>query len=629
MRRTIPLIVLALALLALAACSTVGLPTPEQATLPAPEAQVPEAPAPEAPAAVALPAQFVGVYIASLPAADTPGREISVELAADGYVAVISDYLSQAPIVETGTWAGNPNGTVTVTLTAQDGQRYFEPQTFLVGLEGDELLVADDSGQVVRFARAAGELAAAEAPAVAVSEAVTTTTVITDSRGQVVTTVEITQVVTATAPIEAAAAITEEVGLANTYLALLPAASGGSTRLLALSLFADGTAQWSTEFSGEDTPIVESGTWVDNGDETIAVTLTGNAERAYETPVAVTFQREGDLLKTVGSEDLFGADGLTLRLAAGVVSQVGPSLVSIDLEAGFPLDPTFVSVQGGGEIDASLLNSECVGYVNRQPVVTVNWSGDAPFVEAFFVSDSDPTLAILTPDGRLLCNDDANEDLLDPVIEISEPVTGAYQIWVGSYAKGQLIPGVLVLTTDPEVNLGTFNLGALIRRPLVPEVPAAPKLAATREAAVTAINDLKADAVTAAPDGQPVSVSLTLSGTIPLFEMGLPDPVCNGLVSGTPDFVFDWTGAGEPFTLFFEGDSDTTLLLLSGDGELLACGDDAEAGVNLNPQVTVSDAKPGLYGVWVGRLDPAKPALGRLTVVAGADAAPKTLGPVQ
>ncbi|MEI2693422.1 MAG: copper resistance protein NlpE N-terminal domain-containing protein [Anaerolineae bacterium] len=465
MRRTIPLIVLVLALLALAACSAVGLPAPEEAAIPAPEAQVPEAPAPEAPAAAALPAQFVGVYIASLPAADTPGREISVELAADGYVAVISDYLSQAPIVETGTWAGNPNGTVTVTLTAQDGQEYFEPQTFLVGLEGDALLVTGESGQVVRFARAAGELAAAEAPAADISEAVTTTTVITDSRGQVITMVEVTQTVTVTAPIEAAPVITEEVGLANTYLALLPAASGGSTRLLALSLFADGTAQWTTEFSGEDTPIVELGTWVDNDDETIAVTLTGNAERAYETPVVVTFQREGDLLKTVDAEDLFGADGLTLQLAAGVVSQVGPSLVSIDLEAGFPLDPTFVSVQGGGEIDISLLSSECVGFVNRQPVVTVNWSGDAPFVEAFFVSDSDPTLAILTPDGQLLCNDDANEDLLDPVIEISEPVTGTYQIWVGSYAKGQLIPGVLVLTTDPDVNIGTFNLGALIRRP--------------------------------------------------------------------------------------------------------------------------------------------------------------------
>ncbi|MEI2693421.1 MAG: hypothetical protein V9H69_28360 [Anaerolineae bacterium] len=152
---------------------------------------------------------------------------------------------------------------------------------------------------------------------------------------------------------------------------------------------------------------------------------------------------------------------------------------------------------------------------------------------------------------------------------------------------------------------------------------------ATREAAVAAINDLKADAVTVAPDGQPVSVSLTVSGTIPLFELGLPDPVCNGLVSGTPDLVFDWTGAEDAFTLFFEGDSDATLLVLSGDGELLTCGDDAAADLNLNPRVTVSKAKPGLYGVWVGRLDPAKPVLGTLTVVAGADAMPKSLGPVQ
>jgi hypothetical protein len=262
-------------------------------------------------------------------------------------------------------------------------------------------------------------------------------------------------------------------------------------------------------------------------------------------------------------------------------------------------------------------------------VVTVNWTGAAPFVETFFVSDSDPTLMVLTPDGRLLCNDDANEDLLDPVIEISEPVTGTYRIWVGSYAKGQLIPGVLVLTTNPEVNIGTFNLGGLIRRPLVAETQAEPKMASTREAATASIQALASDAVTLAPDSEPLSASLTVSGTIPLFELDLPDPACNGLVSGVPDFVFNWTGDGEAFSVFFEGDGDSTLLVLSEDTELLACGDDAEFDVNINPLVTVADAKPGLYGVWVGRLDPTKPVLGTLTVTTAADAAPKVLGPLQ
>ncbi len=399
--------------------------------------------------------------------------------------------------------------------------------------------------------------------------------------------------------------------------------------LIALTLFDDGAAQLATEFANEDAPLVELGSWVDNGDDTFTLTLTGRPDGDYDAPVVVTFQRDGELVQSIDQQKLYGAEGLRLRLAAAVARAAAASLVSIDLDAGFPLDPTFVSVQGGGEIDASLLGDGCAGFVNRQPVLTVNWTGEAPFVKTFFVSDSDPTLLVLTPDGRLLCNDDANEDLLDPVVEVSEPVTGTYKIWVGSYAKGQLIPGVLVLTTRPEVNLGTFNLGALIQRPLVAEVQPALKRVSTADKATASIRALGADAATLAPGDQPLSASLTVSGTIPLFELGLPDPACNGLVSGVPDFVFNWAGDGAPFSVFFEGESDATLLVLSEDGQLLACGDDAERDVNVNPVVAIAEAKPGLYGVWVGRLNPEQPVVGVLTVSTVADAAPKSLGPVQ
>jgi hypothetical protein len=292
------------------------------------------------------------------------------------------------------------------------------------------------------------------------------------------------------------------------------------------------------------------------------VTFTGRPDQDFDEPIVVTFQREQDFLQSIDREDLYGSEGLRMRLAADVARAVSASLVTIDLEAGFPLDPTFVSVQAGGEVDASLLSSQCAGFINQQPVVTVNWSGSAPFVETFFISDSDPTLVVLTPDGQLLCNDDANPDVLDPVIEISEPVTGTYRIWVGSYAKNQLIPGVLVLTTRPEVNIGTFNLGGLIQRPLVPEVQPKPKTAGTRDAGTAAIRELQAEAV-AVTGADPINASLTISGTIPLFELDLPNPLCNGLVSGVPDFVFDWTGEGQQFAVFFEGDSDATLLVLT------------------------------------------------------------------
>lgn len=632
MRRTIPLIVLALALLALAACSP-SLPLPEAPVPPAAEPQAVEAPA--APAEALLPEQFVGIYAASLPAADSPGREVTVELAADGSAVVTSDYQNnQPPIVETGAWSGDASGAASVALTAQDGQPYFEPNVFTLALDGEELVVSDEAGRVARFARTA--VAAAEpvaavvptaaAPAVVMGDKITTTETLTTSGGMTATMITVTQSVTVTAPGTAGAAA---VSLGNTYLALLPAASGGGTRLVALTLFDDGAAQLATEFANEETPLVELGSWVDNGDDTFTVTLTGRPDGAYDAPIAVTFQRDGDAVQSIDQQELYGSEGLHLRLAAEVARAADASLVSIDLDAGFPLDPTFVSVQGGGEVDVSLLSSECVGFVNRQPVVTLNWTGEAPFVETFFVSDSDPTLLVLTPDGRLLCNDDANDDLLDPVVEISDPVTGTYKIWVGSYAKNQLIPGVLVLTTKPEVNIGTFNLGALIQRPLVAEVQPAAKRVATADKAMAAIRAMGADSTTLAPGDKPVSVSLTVSGTIPLFELGLPDPACNGLVSGVPDFVFNWAGDGAPFSVFFEGDSDATLLVLSEDAQLLACGDDAETDVNINPVVAVAEAKSGLYGVWIGRINPEQPVAGVLTVSTVADATPKPLGPVQ
>ena len=145
--------------------------------------------------------------------------------------------------------------------------------------------------------------------------------------------------------------------------------------------------------------------------------------------------------------------------------------ITLNLEAGYPLDPFLVSVNGGGDVAASTLSEECTGYVNADPTVALNWTGEADFVEAFFYSDHDPVLVIQTPDGEFLCNDDANAQLLDPVVQIDDLTSGRYSIWVGAADEGHLLPGILVLTTRPELNVGTFALGELVRRESIPEEP--------------------------------------------------------------------------------------------------------------------------------------------------------------
>ncbi len=572
------------------AAATAAGPTaaPVEAAPTEPTAVPVEAPAPEV--------DYAGTYTAGLPAADSPGREITLTLAEDGSATMATDYLNdQPPVVETGSWQANPDGTATVTLTGQAGEEYAEPVVIVFQLEGETLSAVEYDASLygsegLTFTRVEPEAAAA--PAEAAGEP---------------------------APIE--------ISPANTYLTVRPAASG-SSQLLVLQLREDNSALFGTESMGDDPTVVESGTWQDNGDGTVTVVLSGTQDQQYEEPVELTFQRDGDLLQLVGSEERFGTAGLSLRLAADVARDIKASLVTLDLEAGFPLDPTFVSVQAGGPVDSSLLRQDCKGFINQYPVVTVNWTGTAPFVKAFFLSDSDTTMLVVTPDGQTLCNDDANENLLDPVIEIENPMSGEYHIWVGSYAKNQLVPGVLVLTANPELNIGTFDLGSLIRRPPLPEVKPAPApishtatLTETIKAQIAAAPALKAGS-------GPLTVDITATGDIPLFQLGLENEACNGLIAAVPDHILRWPAEGEALRIYFEGDADSTLLVV-GPGGAVACSDDVEQGANINPLIALDNAPAGPYLIWVGRFNPDAPVTGQLTVTSDAAAVPAVLGPAQ
>lgn len=83
---------------------------------------------------------FAGVYSARLPAASSPGREIILTLNTGNTAEMSTDYLNgQPPIVATGQWANNNNGTVTVTLTEQAGQAIND---FLIFSLSDGKLIA-------------------------------------------------------------------------------------------------------------------------------------------------------------------------------------------------------------------------------------------------------------------------------------------------------------------------------------------------------------------------------------------------------------------------------------------------------------------------------------------------------
>ena len=407
---------------------------------------------------------------------------------------------------------------------------------------------------------------------------------------------------------------------------MLPAADAPG-RTITLNLKPDGSAELTTTYLGKGT-FVEKGTWKDNGDGTLTVTLTERDGQKNSKPVVMKFQKDGASLKLVDyDKSVWGSEGLTLNQASEIARKLSASLFTIDLQAGFPLDPTILSVNAGGELNASLLGRGCSGFVNLSPSVTVNWSGKADFAQIFFYSKDDPTLMILTPDGKLLCSDDASEQVLDPVIQLEKPVEGTYKIWIGSASKNQLIPGILALTTKREIDVASFSLGGLISRPALAAAVAQPAPEIEKSALAKLIEERLKTAPKLQAGSAMTSTKVTAEGKIPLFMMPLKNKSCAGLV-GNPDFVFNFAGQSKNLRVFFEGDSDATLLVL-GPKDMTACNDDAEKGVNSNPQVDIANPAEGTYAVFVGRLDPTKPVIGKLTVTDATGTLPTKLAPVK
>jgi len=313
------------------------------------------------------------------------------------------------------------------------------------------------------------------------------------------------------------------------------------------------------------------------------------------------------------------------RNDASVAKTAPPTpFLTIHPEAGFPLDPFLVSLQGGGPVAASTLAKECKGFVPAAPTVSFDFKGKADLLKAFFYSAGDTVLVVQTPDGKFVCADDTSAVVLDPMVEIAKPAQGVYNVWVGSAIAQDLVPGFLAVTTKAGVSAGALNLGSLVKRPTATE------FVATRARLVNAAKRLEqVNAAVKSADplqagSKPVVKSFTATGVLPAVELQTGDTLCGGLVTVAPVYAFDWTGASKPLTLFGEATGDTTLLVRTPDGGFL-CADDADGANNLNPLLTISAPDAGRYLVWVGRVDPSQPVTGTLTLTEAAGAKPKAL----
>ncbi|MEN1729186.1 MAG: serine protease [Pseudomonadota bacterium] len=124
-----------------------------------------------------------------------------------------------------------------------------------------------------------------------------------------------------------------------------------------------------------------------------------------------------------------------------------PFYGSLNLEAGSNPDPRAIEMAAGGSTDVSYLGEGCIGFAAVAPDIRMQWAGAASELIFAFSADEggDTSLIVNVPDGSWVCDDDSGGNL-DPMVVLSNPMSGQYDIWVGTYQSGPTLPGRLIIS---------------------------------------------------------------------------------------------------------------------------------------------------------------------------------------
>lgn len=138
---------------------------------------------------------------------------------------------------------------------------------------------------------------------------------------------------------------------------------------------------------------------------------------------------------------LLTATAAMAALGAAATAQnynLDPTYGTVSLSAGFSPDPYVVNVQSGGSIPASNASSSCRGYIANAPDVRLNYSAGSSLPLILSVaSNSDTTLVVNAPNGSWYCDDDGGEGT-NPSLRFNSPMSGQYDIWIGTYGSTDL-----------------------------------------------------------------------------------------------------------------------------------------------------------------------------------------------
>ncbi|MGE4055998.1 MAG: hypothetical protein AB7F99_14475 [Vicinamibacterales bacterium] len=283
----------------------------------------------------------------------------------------------------------------------------------------------------------------------------------------------------------------------------------------------------------------------------------------------------------VGTFDRANTAQATLRIseiAGGDLPDpdLPPTYGSIRLNGGFEPDPRLVSLTaGGGDLEAADIDSSCVGSIYAAPDYEVTYSpaGYPLFFKA--ESDGDATLIVLDPDGNWICDDDSGGDL-NPLVRFDSPLSGEYDVWVGSLSSDTMSATLRITEIDPGTT--TTDAGGTMPNFDLPPTYGTESLTSGFE-----------------PDPHTVAMS-SVGGAVDASVIDSED-YCAGYVNEAPDFRLNYTAGSYPLFVSTEGDDDLTLVINAPSGDW-RCDDDS--GIGVNPLIRFDNPESGQYDVWVG-----------------------------
>ena len=240
-----------------------------------------------------------GVYATdAMPQAEGPTVVALVYLMEDGSAQLVANYFGalMLPLVETGAWTANPDGTVTLTLS----------EKVTIGADGPALTALDKPAQSTYQVGPDGELMA---------------------EGELT--------------FYPVAAVAPEVTGADekvVFIQVVPATAESPEFLYQVVLAANGGGGLASGPRGEE-PQIQLGYWEGDGD-TIVLTLLGTEAERYEEPIEFVFTLDGDqLIATVWDAERYGEEPLVLLRLEVALQQLDEIQAALGADASETEEP--------------------------------------------------------------------------------------------------------------------------------------------------------------------------------------------------------------------------------------------------------------------------------------------------